>query len=83
MNANEIDTMYANTLRKLGFVSTPLHSRALMPKTEAKKEGGEKMMVKTVKTMIERDESAAFSVCSCEILIASFCFMSRSSLKAV
>ena len=53
-----------------------------MPKTEAKKERGKKIIVKIVKIMTERDWLAATSVCSrarcASTILACFCFMSRS-----
>ena len=63
-------------------MSEPLHSRRFMPKTEAKKERGRKMMVKMVKIITERDWLAATSVCSrarcASTMLACFCFISRS-----
>ena len=64
MTAREMDPMYAKMVLRVGLLCTPLHSRELIPNTEAKKLNGRKMIVKMVKIITARDCSVATSVCS-------------------
>ena len=54
--------IYTKIVCNVGFSGCPLHSRALMPNTEAKKDSGKKMMVNMVNIMMERPWSAATCV---------------------
>ena len=81
ITAKEIVPMYVNMVCMVGYaLGCATHSLALIPKTEAKKDSGKKMIVTMVKIMTIRACSTAAPVCR---RVRMVCSRARSAENVV